>query len=284
MESGYALELLDYLDKIPISSENTSLINEIYKLREMCNNDNLTNYDFSNLRRELKKFIATNKEYEKMNEVFDSFEEDKSSSRAEEISVKEIDEEDALYNDYRNIKRKIASLNNYINNLKTLLTNTELINDLFQNETSELFKEYKESVIKRIRDEKSYNEEYERIANEGDKIYKLKEKEFNSTGIHFDQVEQYGNIRNVLCSSDKKFIEAKKELDKSIIAEEKKERQYSSNKYGTLIFRSNIRLIKKELAEAYEEIDELEHKKMDIIHRMDYIVYGKQKVKNKLGG
>lgn len=174
-------------------------------------------------------------------------------------------EEEILYKEYQSICKKIKELQIHIKELSSLFTDRKTEN-LYDEEFRSinidylLTKYYADLSKEKMEEEKrkidAITKKMEKDGkDENEKILQSLEASYNGTKEEYDKVH-------------KKEIEQKKGLDEFAI-------------YGHSIINNSLEKVKKEIDSTNEEIQSLENKKVEIIRKIDYIVYGEQKVKRR---
>ena len=193
------------------------------------------------------------------------------------ISIQTQDEEGILYKEYVSTKRRIQFLKEYIESLRMLLERKkakEILEDDFRIMAGDCL-----LVIRRTEEAKYALDEEEK------RINKVVERSLNYSRVagemsHCSREEAKKELKALLCTEDKDYLEAKKKYEAALkreLEEREKIKRFAFDEQN--ILDNNMALVRTQIIEAYEEIESLEHKKVEIIEKMDYIVYGRQKVK-----
>ena len=193
------------------------------------------------------------------------------------ISIQTQDEEGILYKEYVSTKRRIQFLKEYIESLRMLLERKkakEILEDDFRIMAGDCL-----LVIRRTEEAKYALDEEEK------RIDKVVERSLNYSRVagemsHCSREEAKKELKALLCTEDKDYLEAKKKYEAALkreLEEREKIKRFAFDEQN--ILDNNMALVRTQIIEAYEEIESLEHKKVEIIEKMDYIVYGRQKVK-----
>ena len=187
------------------------------------------------------------------------------------LYLRKLDEEDLLYREYQAVNKRIEFLKNYIESLNCLFTDKkieELYDEEFKNiNYTYLLAKYRSDVSKEI-----MTEEHKRIKPIIEKEAKNKKSDNEVNNSEEDK----------LCSFDTNYLKAKEEFEDAYKKEMKEKKVLDDYViYGHSEIRKNLNDVKNEIARSYDEIRSLENKKVEIIEKMDYIVYGEQKVKRR---
>ena len=192
-------------------------------------------------------------------------------------SIHYQDEEDLLYQEYLAIKKKINFWKDYIESLRQI-SDEKNIKKAFDDDARFLAYDYLLAVHFLTEKKALLAEEKERIEKHAIKILRNTKKHPGLLNSEYEETKE--ELIRDLCDSDDDYNEAKREYDLALIEEQKRKKIVETfcAREATII-KENLVIIREDIVKAYEEIEELEHKKVEIIEKMDYIVYGRQKVK-----